>query len=101
MIIAAQIISQQGGYLSAQPCDKIEFVLKSANAATALYPECASYVSVENPGQQALVSANYYGTNPVEILAAFNLVFGVATWLALALHAIGIEIYVSSAPSRL
>ncbi|KAK9422472.1 putative DUF2306 domain-containing protein [Seiridium unicorne] len=100
MIIAVIILSNIGGYDVVEPCDKIEYTLKSANATLSLYPECASFLSGENLGQQALVSANYHGTNPVEIAAAFNMVFGSAAWLAFALHAVGIEIYLHLTPAE-
>lgn len=95
MIVAVMILSNIGGYVSAQPCDKIEYILKSVNTTTTLYPECSSFFSGGNPAQQAIVNANYYGTNAVEIAAAFNITFGAAFWLAFAMHAVGIEIYVS------
>ncbi|KAK6080983.1 hypothetical protein SCUP515_03125 [Seiridium cupressi] len=100
MIIAVIILSNIGGYDVVEPCDKIEYTLKSADATLSLYPECASFLSGENLGQQALVSANYHGTNPVEIAAAFNMVFGSAAWLAFALHAVGIEIYLHLTPAE-
>lgn len=95
MIIAVTIVSRIGGYYTPQPCDKLESVLGSSNRTTALYPECAKFFSGENPAQQVLVVANMQGTNPTQLMSAFNLTFGAAVWLAGVVHAIGIEIYVS------
>lgn len=97
MILAATIISSIGGYYHAQPCDKLEYMFKSANATVGLYPECAGYFSGQSPAQQAAVAANL-GGNVAEVASVFSATFGPAFWLAFALHAVGIEIYVSFIP---
>jgi len=61
------------------------------------YPECEGYMAGNDPHGLAKVKADVNGT-PVELAAAFGSVFGAAFWLALALHAIGIEVYVSQRP---
>lgn len=71
-------------------------MVDNVNRTLALYPDCASYFSGENPGQQTVVHADLPGaTSAAEAGAATGMVFGMAVWLALAIHAIGIEIYVS------
>ncbi|KAI0459979.1 hypothetical protein F5B21DRAFT_204695 [Xylaria acuta] len=100
LIIGAMIISSIGGYYAAQPCDKINFALKSQDATLHFYPECAPLFSGEHLDQQALVSANYYGNNAMEVGVAFNIVFGPAAWLALALHVIGSELYLRLTPAE-
>lgn len=100
MIISAMIISSIGGYYTSQPCDKLEYMLGSANATTSLYPECARYFSGENPTQQAAVAANFNGNNVAEIASSLNATFGPAFWLAFALHAVGIEIYLHLTPAE-
>lgn len=70
--------------------------MRSEQATLARYPECASYLNGTNPGQQAAVHANFGSGEPVEIGAAMNMCFGMALWVALSLHAIGVEVYVSS-----
>ncbi|KAI0132356.1 hypothetical protein BJ170DRAFT_245030 [Xylariales sp. AK1849] len=100
MILAVTIMSSSGEYHSAQPCDKINFILKSAEATRSLYPGCSSFLSGENPAQQVLVRASFPSKDPVQIAAGFNLVFGMAAWLSLALHAIGIELYLHLTPAE-
>lgn len=60
-----------------------------------MYPECASYLDGSDPQQQAIVHANFSNGRSTEIGAALDLGFGMALWVATAMHAIGIEIYVS------
>ncbi|KAH8194842.1 hypothetical protein TruAng_010995 [Truncatella angustata] len=99
MIIAVIILSKIGGYYTAQPCEKIEYIFRSANTTMALFPQCAEFFSGANPSQNVLVNADYNG-NVVEIASAFNLTFGPAGWLAVALHAVGIEIYLHLTPAE-
>jgi hypothetical protein len=93
--LSAIIISTMYGYYDARPCGQILETFKGSQEATLhFYPECASYFSGANPGQYAVVHADMDGT-AIEVAVALGLNFGAATWLALALHAIGVEIYVS------
>lgn len=76
-------------------------MVDNTNRTLELYPACAAYFSGENPGQQTIVHANIVSpTSAAEAGAAAGMPFGMALWLALVLHAIGIEIYVSSSPLR-
>jgi hypothetical protein len=95
LIVGATVVSSVGGYYLAQPCDKITFTLKSRDITMALYPECASFLSGENLDQHAIVKATYFKGNAMEVAAAFDMCFGAAVWLALALHVFGAELYVS------
>jgi len=101
MGISAAIISDQGGYFTTRPCGQIDDAL-NGNRTTVLkaYPDCAAYYSSEVPDRQVIVQADLSG-NRAETAAALGLNFGAAGWLALALHAIGIEIYVSDACHKL
>lgn len=96
MIAATSIISSIGSYYIAWPCAKIAYTFGSAEKAAKLYPACAAYVNGTSPHQQAVVHANFEGGLPTEIGAALNLSFGMALWVSVALHAIGVEVYVSS-----
>jgi hypothetical protein len=102
MIIAAQIISRIGTFWSVQPCIKILSVL--GNNTTRLvqdFPLCQAFLN-GNHIAQTIVHAEFH-TAP-GIIASTNEAFGAAGWLALLLHAVGVEIYVSdrllSCPSR-
>ena len=96
MGISAIIISTQAGYYTVRPCGQVDNALDGdQNVALNTYPQCAPYYSGDNPDQQTIVQANISG-NEAEVSAALGMNFGTAGWLALALHAIGVEIYVSS-----
>ena len=60
------------------------------------YPVCESFASGSNPDQVAPVLASFAGNSSGGVGAALNLSFGMALWLALNIHAIGIEVYVST-----
>lgn len=62
-----------------------------------LYPECADWYT-GNTGRHAAVLADLGGGTAATAAAALGMNFGSAMWLALAIHAIGVEIYVSRAP---
>lgn len=79
----------------AMPCDKIAFMFDDRNTTLSVYPDCAEYFSGRNPSQQVAVKADMIGsTNIAQAAAALCQSFGVAMWLALVIHMIGVEIYV-------
>lgn len=94
MIIAAQIVSQIGGYYDARPCEQVEDIFGSPEESMAAYPDCAPFFNGSDPSKQVAVEANFNG-NPVQLAVALGSNFGPAMWLAFAIHAIGVEIYVS------
>lgn len=98
MTLAARIISNYGGYQAAMPCGSIDFILKDESTVVRRYPECAAYYDGSKPGQYAIVPATMSGPDGAQVAAALNLCAGGSFWLALVLHAVGIEIYVSMAP---
>ena len=83
MIIAAQIITNFPGYFAAMPCRQIESMGGDAMA----YPVCA-----EDMNARTVVAAKF-DDNVEHIAASFHVTFGTAGWLALWMHAIGVEIY--------
>lgn len=94
MIIAAQIISSAGDFWSVQSCAKLLDVIGDAQELVQQYPSCSSLIDGGNLGAVAAVNANF-GGSAVELMSAMNMSFGMAGWLALGLHAIGVEVYVS------
>lgn len=96
MLIAATIISNQGGYYASRPCGQLDFMFKGDyNDTLSLFPGCEAFYSGENLDQYTLVRADMAGESVANVAAAIGMGFGPATWLAFAIHAIGIEIYVS------
>lgn len=59
------------------------------------WPGCEAYFTGHVPDQQVLVRANYYGL-PIEINVAISIVSGASAFVALFLHAMGVEVYVST-----
>lgn len=95
MFLAASIISSSGGYHAAMPCGKVDFILEDRSTMAQRYPGCAAYLDGSNPDQYAIVPANMSGPDAVQVAAALNLSAGGAFLVAIVLHAIGVEIYVS------
>ena len=88
LFITALIISSQGTYHEAIPCSVIEF-LNSTGQVSDTFPTCTS------PDAWTVVRADINDSaSPVGPAASLRAGFGMAGWLALALHAIGVEIYV-------
>ena len=80
-----------GDYYTVRPCAQIEYISESDARS---YPACNAYFDSTNRDAQAVVHANFQGSQ-TEIGAALGVPFGTGVWLALAIHAIGVEIYVS------
>jgi hypothetical protein len=98
MIIAAQIISNQG-YYAVWTCAKIESTLPDPSSLLNHYPTCAGYATGANPAQVSLVEASFDGGS-TGVGASLNLNFGMALWLAFTLHALGVEIYLHLTPKE-
>lgn len=95
MIITALIVTKSGNYYMAQPCAKIAYIYaNNASKTLQLYPECESYFEGSNHNQNVVVNLNFNGRSE-QITASLGSGFGMALWLALGIHAIGVEVYVS------
>ncbi|KAL1642556.1 hypothetical protein SLS58_005324 [Diplodia intermedia] len=95
VIITARITSAQKDYFTARPCAQLDYIFNFQQDATLRHhPECVRFYDGSNPGQHALVNARF-GTTAAEATAALGIPFGMAMWLALTLHAVGVEVYVS------
>lgn len=85
MIIATQIITKIGSYYIAMPCKQIEAV----GGDVEKYLTCS-----RNEEAWTVVHADFKGTSGIENIAAtFQLSFGMSLWLSIALHAVGVELY--------
>ncbi|KAF2164775.1 hypothetical protein M409DRAFT_24680 [Zasmidium cellare ATCC 36951] len=85
MIIAVVTIGQIGSYYIAMPCRQIA----GSGGNVEMYAACR-----EDVDGYAAVHANFL--NPMgkeEVAAPFESSFGMALWLALMLHAVGVEVY--------
>ncbi|KAI1174363.1 hypothetical protein F4777DRAFT_387181 [Nemania sp. FL0916] len=96
MVVTALVISLIGGYYTAMPCEKISFTLESENKTLQWYPECSPYFTKGDISRRAIVDANVFGPNVMQMAAAFNLSYGMSAWLAVFCHVVGSEIYIRS-----
>lgn len=93
--ISCRTVSGQG-YTAMRPCAQIDSDgILSKSLIQSSWPECAAYFTGRNPDQQALVKADYHGL-PIEVNVAISIVSGASAFVALFLHAMGVELYVSS-----
>lgn len=97
LVLGAMIGSKANSLHIGMLCAKIDFMMQSQKGVLAAFPGCAPFYSGQNPDVYVAVHASNPGANVAEVTAAFNATFGSALWLALVLHAVGIEIYVSQA----
>ncbi|KAH7324299.1 hypothetical protein B0I35DRAFT_387979 [Stachybotrys elegans] len=100
MNAAASIITNSGGYHVARSCAWLDFTIEDTERMLELYPLCSAWATGESPGQMVVVVAQMGGTSAAEAAAALSVPFGAASWLALALHAIGVEIYLHLTPGE-
>ncbi|KAI9714302.1 MAG: hypothetical protein M1820_000263 [Bogoriella megaspora] len=95
MIISTQVISKIGSYYTVMSCDEILSMNKTANAVKEAYPRCANAEAASS--NLVAVHANF-GANIEELSASFRMSFGMALWLALIMHLVGVEIYLALTP---
>ncbi|KAF2845209.1 hypothetical protein T440DRAFT_545307 [Plenodomus tracheiphilus IPT5] len=98
-IIATQIISNKG-YFVIWPCAKIEATLQNTTSWLDTYPSCVSYADGTHLDQVSTVEASFGTGGAPKTGAALGLNFGMALWLAIAIHAIGVEIYLQFTPEE-
>lgn len=95
MIIAAQIITALGSYYTTMTCGEIGYIQKDDMASFAsAYPECAD----ADANHHVVVHASFISGNIAELGASLRMSFGMALWMALLLHAVGVEIYLRLTP---
>lgn len=79
------------------PCSKIVGIMTTygfpSQAARGLYPACIPFLNGQGD-LYAVVQAGGAG-RPEQIAASLDISFGMSLWLALMIHAVGIEFYVS------
>ena len=98
-LISAVIVSAVREYRNVWPCEVIDWTWKSYGADNYLeaYPQCANQ-SGPNAGF-VLVLANIFSRDDAaEVGAGFQVPVGAVFWIALVLHAVGVEIYLALTP---
>ncbi|KUJ21490.1 uncharacterized protein LY89DRAFT_610080 [Mollisia scopiformis] len=103
MLASAAIITRSGNYYQVQTCGEVAFNFGGAwtNPRTLppptlkMYPQCVNGTN-DTP---IVVNANMNGL-PEQIGAGLGLSFGMALWLALIVHALGVEWYLWLTPAE-
>jgi uncharacterized membrane protein len=95
MALSALVITQIGDYYQVQTCGQVAYDYDSSSKAAKLYPECLN-APEDTP---IVVSANFSGQRE-QVGAALGVGFGMATWLALFMHLVGVEIYLGLTPAE-
>jgi hypothetical protein len=91
MIIFTKTITLIGDCYQVQTCTEIAFDYGgSQSKAVSLYPQCAN----SGPNTNTIVNA-YFNAGTERIGAALDLSFGMAIWLSLLMHLVGVEIYLN------
>ncbi|KXJ89530.1 hypothetical protein Micbo1qcDRAFT_184651 [Microdochium bolleyi] len=99
-IIAANIISTRGPFFSSIPCGQLVFTI-GRDLVQQEYPSCAPFFSGEDLSAHAAVRANMASPKHAsEAAAALNVAFGMAAWIAFAIHMVGVEIYIKLTPTE-
>ncbi|KAH7071730.1 hypothetical protein FB567DRAFT_455284 [Paraphoma chrysanthemicola] len=98
MIIATSVISSVGGYYQVWSCAKIEATLSDPSLLLSKYAACEAYVNGTEANAVAVVEANLSGETAVNAGAGLGVSFGMALWLAVAVHAVGVEVYLHLTP---
>ena len=93
LIIAAQILSRVGSYYEIMTCGELLSMRDAEYVATA-YPLCAASNSSSIPVPVHVSFSN----NIEEIGASLRIPFGMALWVAIFLHVVGVEIYLALTP---
>ena len=95
MIITALIISSLPDFYYAESCEVMAFTA-GAEKVAALYPACAA-----DPTGYASVQAKLLGADSIlNAMAALHASFGMAGLLALLIHALGVELYLTLTPAE-
>ena len=95
MILSSLIATKTGGYYRAKSCDEIKFILDDQSQFESSYPQCFA-VNGTIDGWIALPAS--FDKDGARISNSLGMCFGTAGWLALAIHAIGVEIYLQLTP---
>ncbi|KAF1939940.1 hypothetical protein EJ02DRAFT_351162 [Clathrospora elynae] len=96
-IITVQIISSQD-YYAVWTCAKIAATISDSSNLISSYPACASFVDGTNTKQVSAVAATFGVGDTANVGAVLNVSFGMALWLSIAMHAVGVEVYLHLTP---
>ncbi|EUC28061.1 hypothetical protein COCCADRAFT_41358 [Bipolaris zeicola 26-R-13] len=91
-------LTAKQGYYVVWTCARIAATITPDIDLANSYPACAAYVDGTDPDAVSAVAATFGVGDAANMGAAFNAEFGMALWLSLELHAIGVEVYLHLTP---
>ncbi|KAF4436111.1 hypothetical protein FACUT_6683 [Fusarium acutatum] len=94
MIISAMVMSKNPSFRLPMQCAKVASFYDDTKSLIAKYPTC------QDPNAWVAVQGDMSGEGTENIASALSLGFSMAIWLALAIHAIGIEVYLHLTPAE-
>ncbi|PNY29428.1 Uncharacterized protein TCAP_00659 [Tolypocladium capitatum] len=102
VLIMSKIVGRGGGeYLVVRPCAVVDSMFGGNQTTVArLYPGCTAYYAGTAPDAYVAVRADTTTGRPDQTAAAFGAGFGSSAFLALALHALGAELYLRLTPAE-
>ncbi|KAG8742951.1 hypothetical protein FRC12_015196 [Ceratobasidium sp. 428] len=93
-IMMAKIASDINQYHTVWSCNEVDFMLKNATEVAQMYPLCATNQ------QNGYVVVPAIMTSAIGAGSSLRFAFGPALWMALFIHATGIEIYIHLTPGE-
>lgn len=96
MVISAQIVMVMGSYYMVMTCGEARSVYGPGYIA-ATYPSCTENTTTIS-NVHVTVHAGFAGGRKAEIGVSLRIGFGMALWLSLFLHLVGVEIYLALTP---
>ncbi|KAM0304523.1 hypothetical protein ACHAPM_002622 [Fusarium culmorum] len=94
MILSALIMSKNPSFRQPMQCDKVATFYDDAESLVAKYPTC------QDSDAWVAVQGDMGGESAENVSAALSLGFSLAVWMALAIHAIGVEVYLQLTPAE-
>ncbi|KAI6377329.1 hypothetical protein MCOR25_002584 [Pyricularia grisea] len=100
IFVAMIFINSARGYSTVRECSQIDYEMYGdRDRVLGLFPSCERFYSGEDEHAVAVVDADM-GGNAATVGSALVLSFGAALWLAVAIHMIGVEIYLMLTPAE-
>ncbi|CUA78413.1 hypothetical protein RSOLAG22IIIB_07066 [Rhizoctonia solani] len=92
-LLSAQVITAINTYYSLWSCSEVGYVLESNDTLTQAFPECATPRALSNPNSVYVPVHASWKEGPLGEGSAIRASYGMALWIAMILHTVGIEIY--------
>ncbi|KAF8607563.1 hypothetical protein BDV93DRAFT_541817 [Ceratobasidium sp. AG-I] len=95
-IITRTIISFSGSYYAVWTCDEISFLLNSSSDAASRFPVCGTGADPKHVHVPVHASIH---EDPINFGSSMRVSFGMALWIAMLIHVVGVEIYIRGTES--